>query len=74
MLMGWCARTEVFLWIFVERPLAAERAKIVSRAFVLGLSRGHRRINIHAADDIMYRVLHLVSLFHHIMLLPLVRV
>ncbi len=61
MLVSLGARAEVFLRVFIERSLAAERAEVVGRALVLGLSRRCGRIDIHAAHDIVYSVLHLGS-------------
>ncbi len=58
MLMRLRSRLDVFFRLFVKRPLATERAKIVGCTLVLGLTSRGSRINIHAADQVSYGVCH----------------
>ena len=52
---------EIFLGVLVEGFLAAERAEVVGLPVVLGCASGGGRVNIHAADGIMYGCCHSCS-------------
>ena len=61
------ALAEILLRLFIEGLLATQRAEIIGLAFILGCASRSGRINVHAADGIMYCSCHRFSPFLLIM-------